>query len=71
MGRANGSRTRTCPICGKYYTHTNFMTRRGVRDKHGKLLDDTHRIACAKKRDKAEENPPSDLSETALPTVEA
>jgi len=40
---------RECKVCGKRYRYTNYTRRRGYRDLNGRLLRDSHEIACAKK----------------------
>lgn len=40
---------RTCPICGKRYRYTNYMSRHRITATDGRWLRDTHVIACAKK----------------------
>lgn len=49
MPRNSGVLVRHCPYCGKKYTRTNYMIRRGVRGNKGELLSDTHLIACYRK----------------------
>lgn len=49
MGRSSGTRNHKCPYCGKPYVRTNWMVRYGHVAKDGKLLSDTHLIACYRK----------------------
>lgn len=48
MARPSGSKViGPCPYCGERYRLTNFMRRRnGNRDAQGRLLSNTHLIAC-------------------------
>ncbi len=47
--RPNGARMHQCPWCKQSYQYTNYMRRHGVRTTDGKILPDTHQIACYKK----------------------
>lgn len=47
--KPNGARTHHCPWCGESYQFTNWM-KRYDRTEDGKILPDTHQIACYKKR---------------------
>ena len=51
MSQPSGSKVvGPCRYCGKRYMLTNFMRRKNpVRDASGRLLDDTHKIACHRK----------------------
>jgi len=50
MAQPSGTRTVTCPFCGQRYRKTNWMNRSGLGTYRGKLIDDTHKAACANKQ---------------------
>lgn len=53
MSGTHGNRTLTCPVCGCRYRYTNFMKRTGPslpKMPDGRVLTDTHQIACFKGR---------------------
>lgn len=53
MAKRDSTKRRVCPYCKQAYTFTNWMKRHGQRDANGKILDDTHLIACSKKQSEA------------------
>ena len=53
MNQPSGTRVVLCPLCGQRYRRNNWMIRRRGDVVRGVLLDDTHKIACAKKLERA------------------
>ena len=49
MAQPSGMIVMACKFCGRRYLRTNWMIRYGVRGYDGRLLRDTHQIACNKK----------------------